>query len=492
MESVLSYLFYFLASIFLIYALLQFRLGIYFLRSFFYGSAVKQNSLGVFPKVTIQLPVYNEKNVVLDLLNAIENIDYPRHLLQVQILDDSTDETSSLISIFLKNNNLKTAFEHICRDNRDGYKAGALDAALKQSTGEYIAIFDADFIPPKDFLINTLPYFKNKEIAFVQTRWGHANEGLSILTKIQAFALDMHFTVEQEGRYFSGDFIQFNGTGGILKKSVIDEAGGWSSDTVTEDLDLSFRIQLLNYKGVYASDIICPAELPTTIEALRIQQTRWIGGGASCFNKLNKKVLFSSNISRSKRFFALVHLFHSSMFLFLFSMLLLSIFSSIFYSSNYEPVGFIASLIFTFSLLSLIFIYGIGFWIGNKRKIGDFPKFLFCFLLFIALNFGMSLNNIIAIINGYRKKVLVFNRTPKNKEGDKFKYLAIEKRNFINLLELVVFSSLIICFLNSIANNNYTFIFIHFFAMVGFGWVIFKSIFNLFYLKFKKTIPNYN
>ena len=492
MEILLSYLFYFLAFIFLIYALLQFRLGIYFLRSFFYDSTVKQNFLVTFPKVTIQLPVYNEKNVVLDLLNAIENIDYPRHLLQVQILDDSIDETSYLISTFLKNKNLKTAFEHICRDNREGYKAGALDAALKKSTGEYIAIFDADFIPPKNFLINTLPYFNNSEIAFVQTRWGHSNESLSMLTKIQAFALDMHFTVEQEGRYFSGDFIQFNGTGGILKKSVINEAGGWSSDTVTEDLDLSFRIQLLNYKGVYASDIICPAELPTTIEALRIQQTRWIGGGASCFNKLNKKVLFSSNISWGKRFFALVHLFHSSMFLFLFSMLLLSIFSSIFYSSNYEPVGFIASLIFTFSLISLIFIYGIGFWIGNKRKIVDFPKFLFCFLLFIALNFGMSLNNIVAIINGYRKKMVVFNRTPKNKEGDNVKYLAIEKRNFINLLELAIFSSLIICFLNSIANKNYTFIFIHFFAIIGFGWVVFKSILNLFYLKFKRTIPNYN
>ena len=325
MESVLTYLFYFLASIFLIYALLQFRLGIYFLRSFFYDSGLNKPLLDVFPKVTIQLPVFNEKNVVLDLLNAIENIDYPRDLLQVQILDDSTDETSSLISLFLKNKGLTTTFEHICRDNRAGFKAGALDAALKKSSGEYIAIFDADFIPPKHFLINTLPYFKNPEIAFVQTRWGHANEGLSMLTKIQAFALDMHFTVEQKGRNVSGDFIQFNGTGGILKKSIIDEAGGWSSDTVTEDLDLSFRIQLLNYKGVYASEIICPAELPTSIEALRIQQTRWIGGGASCFSKLNKRVLFSSNISFEKRFFALVHLFHSSMFLFLFSMILFNL-----------------------------------------------------------------------------------------------------------------------------------------------------------------------
>lgn len=492
MESVFTYLFYFLASVFLLYALLQFRLGIYFLRSFFNDSGLNKPSLDVLPKVTIQLPVFNEKNVVLDLLNAIEKIDYPRDLLQVQILDDSTDETSSLISLFLKNKGLTTTFEHISRDNRAGFKAGALAAALKNSTGDYIAIFDADFIPPKDFLINTLPYFKNPQIAFVQTRWGHANEGLSMLTKIQAFALDMHFTVEQKGRSFSGDFIQFNGTGGILKKSIIDEAGGWSSDTVTEDLDLSFRIQLLNYKGVYASDIICPAELPTSIEALRIQQTRWIGGGASCFSKLNKRVLFSSNIPFEKRFFALVHLFHSSMFLFLFSMLLLSIFSSIFYSSNFEPIGFIASLIFTFSLLSLIFIYGISFWIGNKRKISELPKFLFCFLLFIALNFGMSLNNIIAIINGYRKKIVVFNRTPKNKEGDEVKYLALEKRSFIHLLEFLVFSSLIICFLRSILNENYTFIFIHFFAMIGFGWIVFKSIFNAIFYKLKKTIPKFN
>ena len=158
-------------SVFLLYALLQFRLGIYFLRSFFNDSGLNKPSLDVLPKVTIQLPVFNEKNVVLDLLNAIEKIDYPRDLLQVQILDDSTDETSSLISLFLKNKGLTTTFEHISRDNRAGFKAGALAAALKNSTGDYIAIFDADFIPPKDFLINTLPYFKNPQIAFPYNKY---------------------------------------------------------------------------------------------------------------------------------------------------------------------------------------------------------------------------------------------------------------------------------------------------------------------------------
>jgi len=477
MQIVFSYALYFLAIVFWVYAILQFRLGFYFLKSL-KRLSLNENKLKKkeLPRVTIQLPIYNEINMVSSLLQAVKKIDYPQELMQVQILDDSTDETSSIIEAFLKDND-KSVFFHIKRKKRKGYKAGALHEGLMNVTGQYVAIFDADFLPPKDFFYKTLPYFKEKNVAFVQTRWGHVNEKKSLLTAIQAFALDMHFTVEQGGRFFSGDFIQFNGTAGVFKKSVIEEAGGWSSDTVVEDLDLSFRIQMLGYKGIYARDIICPAELPSTIEALRIQQTRWIGGGAACFKKLNRKVLLSTNIPINKRIFALFHLFHSSMFLFVFSTLILSISSGLFFDKLNGVNLFTASLIFSFSLFSLVFIYAISFWVDKKRKLVEFPVFVLSFLLFIALNFGFSFNHFVAIIKGYRKKIKIFHRTPKNNsESNLTTYKSSEKRNLFSLMEFFIFLALLFSFLISLKNKDYKFFFIHVLALIGYGWVVFRSV----------------
>ena len=493
MQLMLTYIVYFLALVFFIYALLQFRLGFYFLKSRRRIDFDKPiNNKENLPKVTIQLPLYNEKHVVSDLLEAVLNINYPKELLEVQVLDDSTDQTSIIIDDFLiKNQSEGFNFYCLRRKNRKGYKAGALQEGLKLASGDYIAIFDADFIPPKDFIYKTLPLFDKKNIAFVQTRWGHINEKESLLTGVQAFGLDMHFTVEQGGRFFSGDFIQFNGTGGIFRKHVIDEAGGWSGDTITEDLDLSFRIQLLNYQGVYASNIICPAELPSTLEALRIQQTRWIGGGAGCFNKLLKRIILSSNIPFNKRVFALFHLFHSSMFLFVFAMLLISIASGLFSEKLNGINAFAASMIFSFSLFSLIFIYAISFWFGRKRKFIDIPMFFICFFMFIALNFGFSFNHFIAIINGYRKKMVVFNRTPKNNgEKKNASYLALEKRRLIEIMEWIIFLVLAVSFFLSIQNGDYKFVFIYVFALFGYGWVVYRSVRNLFLWKQKDLISN--
>ena len=233
------------------------------------------------PLVTIQLPVYNEMYVMDRLLDNIALLDYPKDKLEIQVLDDSTDET------------VKTTWDHIeklkqtgldikqiTRTDRTGFKAGALKEGLKVAKGEFIAIFDSDFLPKSDWLKRTIPYFKNEEIGVVQTRWGHINRNYSILTKIQAFALDAHFTLEQVGRNSKGHFINFNGTAGVWRKSCILDAGNWEGDTLTEDLDLSYRAQLKKWKFKYLENVETPAELPIIISAARSQQFRWNKGGA--------------------------------------------------------------------------------------------------------------------------------------------------------------------------------------------------------------------
>jgi len=227
------------------------------------------------PHVTIQLPVYNELYVMERLLNNIVEIDYPKDKLEIQVLDDSTDETieTTAAQITVLKSKGHNIF-HICRTNREGFKAGALKEGLKIAKGEFIAIFDADFLPQKNWLKQTIPYFKDENIGVVQTRWGHLNRNYSVLTRIQAFALDAHFTLEQVGRNSKGHFINFNGTAGVWRKACIIDAGNWEGDTLTEDLDLSYRAQLKNWKFKYLEDVETPAELPVVISAARSQQFR--------------------------------------------------------------------------------------------------------------------------------------------------------------------------------------------------------------------------
>ena len=214
---------------------------------------------------------------------------------------------------------------HITRTNRIGFKAGALKEGLVTAKGEFIAIFDADFLPQNDWLLQTIPYFKNENVGVVQTRWGHLNRNYSLLTKIQAFALDAHFTLEQVGRNSKSHFINFNGTAGVWRKSCIIDAGNWESDTLTEDLDLSYRAQFKNWKFIYLEDVVTPAELPAILSAARSQQFRWNKGGAENFCKMKNRVLFSKNISSKTKIHGLLHLLNSSMFLCVFCMAILSI-----------------------------------------------------------------------------------------------------------------------------------------------------------------------
>ncbi len=268
------------------------------------------------PFVTIQLPVFNEIYVMDRLLKNIVLIDYPKDKLEIQVLDDSTDESVEPTAILISELQ-KEGFniQHIQRKIRKGFKAGALKEGLKVAKGEYIAIFDADFLPKSDWLKRTIPYFKDEKIGVVQTRWSHINRNYSILTKIQAFALDAHFTLEQVGRNSKGHFINFNGTAGVWRKTCIIDAGNWEGDTLTEDLDLSYRAQLKNWKFKYLEGVQTPAELPVAISAARSQQFRWNKGGAENFQKMIWRVLKSNNISFKTKIHSLLHLLNSTMFL---------------------------------------------------------------------------------------------------------------------------------------------------------------------------------
>jgi cellulose synthase/poly-beta-1,6-N-acetylglucosamine synthase-like glycosyltransferase len=246
------------------------------------------------PPVTIQLPLYNERYVVERLIEETLKMDYPAHLLQIQVLDDSTDDTHSFTAALVERYRaLGHPIEYHHRTNRYGYKAGALQEGTKAATGEFIAVFDADFIPPADFLRRTIDYFTNPDVGVVQTRWAYLNRHYNVLTEVEAMLLDGHFILEHGARYGGGLFFNFNGTAGILRKSMIDDAGGWQHDTLTEDSDLSYRAQLKGWKFVYIPGVECPSELPVEMHGFQVQQSRWSKGLTQVALKLLPSILRS-------------------------------------------------------------------------------------------------------------------------------------------------------------------------------------------------------
>jgi cellulose synthase/poly-beta-1,6-N-acetylglucosamine synthase-like glycosyltransferase len=367
------------------------------------------------PFVTIQLPVYNEMYVMERLLDNIAKIDYPHDKLEIQVLDDSTDETVETTRKHVESLRVKGLdIQHITRTDRSGFKAGALKEGLKIAKGEYIAIFDADFLPKENWLKRTIPYFKDKSVGVVQTRWSHINRNYSILTKIQAFALDAHFTLEQVGRNSKGHFINFNGTAGVWRKSCIIDAGNWEGDTLTEDLDLSYRAQLKNWKFIYLEDVETPAELPVVISAARSQQFRWNKGGAENFKKMFWRVVKSKNSSFKTKVHGVLHLLNSTMFLNILIVAILSI-PMLYIKNQYEhlkPYFYVMS----FFVLSTV-IFFICYWIMYKRVYGDgiknFISYIAMFFVFFSIAMGFSLHNSIAVLEGHFGKKSEFVRTPK-------------------------------------------------------------------------------
>jgi len=372
-------------------------------------NGVKKASL---PLVTIQLPIYNELYVVERLIKAVVNIEYPKEKLEIQVLDDSTDQTKDKIVLLVaKYRKEGINIRHIIRDKRTGYKAGALQYGLHQAKGEFLAIFDADFIPGKDFLIQSVPIFQDQNIGMVQTRWGHVNQDFSLLTKLQAFGLDAHFSIEQNGRSHAGSFINFNGTAGIWRKQCILDAGGWSADTLTEDLDLSYRAQIKGWKFKYLEEVVAPAELPILMSAVKSQQFRWNKGAAETARKNIKKVL-KSDIRLINKIHAVFHLFNSSVFVFLLIAALLSI--PMLFIKNTQPdieILFNLGTIFLIGFLSI----GIFYWISSKKfhrqAVGKY--YITMFPTFLTILMGLSLHNSIAVLKGWLGFKSPFIRTPK-------------------------------------------------------------------------------
>ena len=260
------------------------------------------------PRVTVQLPLFNEATVAPRLLDAVAAFEYPADRLEIQVLDDSTDETRSIVKAHVARiRKTGVDIQYVHRTDRLGYKAGALDAGLKVAKGELIAIFDADFIPPSNFLRRVVPHFNDSAIGMVQTRWGHLNREHSLLTRVEGLMLDGHHLVENRARMAAGWLFNFSGTGGMWRRAAINEAGGWQHDTLTEDLDLSYRAQLAGWKFVYRSDVVTPAELPEDVSAFRAQQYRWAKGTVQTARKLLGRVL-ESNLTVSQKIEACFHL----------------------------------------------------------------------------------------------------------------------------------------------------------------------------------------
>ncbi|MGA9237592.1 cellulose synthase family protein [Robiginitalea sp.] len=435
------------------------------------------------PHVTVQLPIYNEQYVIERLLANIALLEYPKSKLEIQVLDDSTDdsvqETAARIADLAKTG---LDIHHICRTNREGYKAGALKEGLKIAKGEFIAIFDADFLPDADWLKKTVPYFKDTEIGVVQTRWGHINRDYSTLTRIQAFALDAHFTLEQVGRNAKGHFINFNGTAGIWRKECILDAGNWEGDTLTEDLDLSYRAQLKNWKFKYLEDVETPAELPVVISAARSQQFRWNKGGAENFRKTVWSVLRAKNIPFKTKFHGVMHLLNSSMFLCVFLVAILSI-PMLYIKNSFGHLALVFELT-SFFIVSTIILF-ICYWFTYKSIQGsgldNFVSYIKLFFTFFSVALGFSLHNTVAVLEGHMGKRSEFVRTPKfniNSLKDSWKgnkYL-VKKVSPNTILEFGLMLYFLFGMYSAIPLNDFGLFPFHFMLFLGFGFVFLKSV----------------
>jgi cellulose synthase/poly-beta-1,6-N-acetylglucosamine synthase-like glycosyltransferase len=363
-----------------------------------------------FPLVTVQLPIYNEMYVVDRLVEAICGLDYPRELLEIQLLDDSTDETRDIATRAVDSfaaNGIDITYYH--RRHRTGFKAGALEAGLAVAKGQYIAIFDADFLPLPDFLYRTLPYFIDPKVGMVQARWAHLNGDYSILTRIQSILLDGHFVVEHGGRNRSNRFFNFNGTAGVWRREAIATAGGWQHDSITEDLDLSYRAQLKGWRFVFLSNVIAPAEVPTEMNDFKSQQGRWAKGTTQTCRKLLPQVL-RARIPLMSKVEALFHLtahFNYPLLL----VLSLLMFPFLYVRQEIESTAWwvLDVLVFVSTTLSFCTFYGVS----QRELHRDWLKRLKYLPLVLAIGIGLSVNNTRAVFEAVTGKANEFARTPK-------------------------------------------------------------------------------
>jgi len=409
------------------------------------------------PRVTVQLPIFNEQFVVERLVEAICRLSYPLEKLDIQVLDDSTDETEAVARGLVEHyaaRGYQITYRH--RTNREGFKAGALAEGMKAAKGEFIAIFDADFVPPEDFLLRTIHYFTYAKIGMVQTRWTHINRHYSFLTEVEAMLLDGHFVLEHSGRARSNVFFNFNGTAGVWRRTAIEEAGGWQHDTLTEDTDLSYRAQLKGWKFIYLQHVECPAELPVEMTAFKTQQARWAKGLIQTSKKILPQVLRSDQPFRVK-LEAWYHLTANLSYplMIVLSVLLLPAMIIRFYQGWFQMLYidlplFLAS---TFSISS--------FYLVSQREL--FPKTWLRAVLYLpflmALGIGLTITNTRAVVEALLGKQTDFARTPKYRmesKKDKVRFRTYRRHlGWVPWVELLIGGYFALAVYYALDNENY-------------------------------------
>ncbi|MFZ4542509.1 MAG: glycosyltransferase [Saprospiraceae bacterium] len=452
-------------------------------------SAISDDKL---PMVTIQLPMFNEKYVVEKLVDIMMKFDYPKDKFEVHVIDDSNDETVEIAQAKVKEWKEKGFnIEYIRRPHRQGFKAGALKDAMPLAKGEFLAIFDADFEPYPSFLRKTIPYFQDPSIGVVQTRWEHINQEQSLLTKLQVLPLNVHFTIEQLGRMSGGYLLQFNGTAGVWRKQTIEDAGGWESDTLTEDLDLSIRAQLKGYQILFLEQLGSPAELPAEMNAFKAQQHRWMKGGAETARKMLPTIWRSARLSLWKKIQATSHLFGSSLFLMVFVMSITSV--PVMHTFHLVKLSWtwVPSKIFTYFMvgfLSMVTIYFTGNVtadISGKSKWELFKGFIWRFPLCLSLSLGLALHNAKAVLEGWMGKKSEFVRTPKfniTKKGD-----VIKKGNYIKaklkpqtIWEGLLMVYFVLAILDGLFFGITEFLTFHLMLVIGYGSIFIFTLRHLY------------
>lgn len=439
-------------------------------------------AIPAFPMVTIQLPIFNEKFVVERLIDQVIQMDYPKDRLEIHVLDDSTDETILLSKAKVAHyQTLGYNIACITRKDRVGYKAGALKNGMDYASGAFIAIFDADFLPEPDFLNKTIRAFDDHEIGVVQTRWAHLNQSYSLLTELQALQLNVHFTVEQKGRYKAGYMLQFNGTAGIWRTECIHDAGGWEADTLTEDLDLSYRAQMKGWKIKYMEEVTTPSELPVDINGLKSQQFRWMKGGAETAVKMLAKV-WRSNIQWYQKVHATHHLLSSSIFIFVFLISILSF--PVLFMVDYLNLGIQYFSVFLVSLLAIIVVYFVAnvqvAW-PKTNKLRMMVKFLCLFPIFLSVSMALSLHNAWAVVQGFIGKKTSFVRTPKygitnQKKQHLSKAYFSKKLDWIVFFETLLLLYFLIAAYTAITTHKQDFLILHLMLVIGYSILLIYAV----------------
>jgi cellulose synthase/poly-beta-1,6-N-acetylglucosamine synthase-like glycosyltransferase len=432
------------------------------------------------PCVTIQLPMYNERYVVERLIEEVVKIEYPRDLLQIQVLDDSTDDTAPFADALVQRYQaLGYPIEYHHRANREGFKAGALQKGLETATGEFVAVFDADFCPPADFLLRTIHYFADPTIGVVQTRWSYINRDYNFLTEVEAMLLDGHFILEHGARSRAGYFFNFNGTAGILRKCMIGDAGGWQHDTLTEDSDLSYRAQLKGWRFVYLPGLDCPSELPVEMHGFQVQQSRWAKGLTQVAKKLLPTIL-RANVPKRVKAEAFLHLTPNISYplMIVISALMLPVMIVRFYMGVFQMVFLDLPLIIaSFWSISLFYVVA-----HRELYPKTWKRSILLLPMLIAAGIGLTIINTRAVLEALLGVQTAFARTPKYAVGDRPVNLEVKKyrwrSGWLPYAEILVGVYFVVMIVFAIQTYNYFAIPFMVLFVFGYWWAGFATLYQ--------------